>query len=119
MPFLPTRHPKVTRAGVPKRDARGLQIGSPEHDLRRLLRLAGFPDPADVEPVPCTSSGGRDVPWHAFIRRREKGQGKPAADGAGYGFRIEFAEAVQGSVAVECGGGILGWEDLKRMKLTI
>ena len=99
---------------MPKLDSNGRQIGSPEHDLRRLLRLAGFPDPADVEPVPCTSSGGRDVPWHAFIRRREKGQGKPAADGAGYGFRIEFAEAVQGSVAVECGGGILGWGDFIR-----
>lgn len=112
MPFLPTRHPKVTRAGVPKRDARGLQIGSPEHDLRRLLRLAGFPDPADVEPVPCTSSGGRDVPWHAFIRRREKGQGKPAVDGAGYGFRIRFAEPVQGPVAVGYGGhfGMGGFE---------
>ena len=28
-PFLPTRHPKVTRAGALKRDASGLQIGSP------------------------------------------------------------------------------------------
>jgi hypothetical protein len=27
--ILPTHHPKVTRAGVPKCDARGLQIGSP------------------------------------------------------------------------------------------
>lgn len=99
-PFLPTRHPKVTRAGALKRDATGLQIGSPEHDLRRLLRLAGFPDPVDVEPVPCTFSGGRDVPWHEFLRRRERGQGKPAVDGAGYGFRIEFPEPVQGPVAV-------------------
>ena len=87
-------------AGVPKVDATGFQIGSPEHDLRRLLRLAGFPDSVDVEPVPCTSSGGRDVPWHAFLRRRVKGQGKPAADGAGYGFRIEFVEPVQGPVVV-------------------
>jgi len=30
-PFIPTRHPKVTRAGVAKRDETGLQIGSPEH----------------------------------------------------------------------------------------
>ena len=36
-PFLPTRHPKC--------DARGLQIGCPEHDLLRLLELAGFPAP--------------------------------------------------------------------------
>jgi CRISPR-associated protein Csb2 len=99
-PFLPARHPKVTRAGAIKRDATGLQIDSPEHELRRLLRLAGFPKPVDVEPVPCTRLGGQDVPWHAFLRRREKGQGKPAANGAGYGFRIEFPEAVQGPVAV-------------------
>ena len=48
----------------------------------------------------CTRLGGRDVPWHAFLRRREKGEGRPAANGAGYGFRIEFPEPVQGPVAV-------------------
>jgi len=36
-PFIPTRHPKATRAGVPKLDSTGLQIGSPEHELRRLM----------------------------------------------------------------------------------
>lgn len=54
--------------------------------------------------------GEREVPWHAFLRRREKGHGKPAANGAGYGFRIEFPEALQGPVAVgvraRCDGGI-------------
>jgi len=44
--------------------------------------------------------GGREVPWHAFLRRRERREGKQAADGNGYGFRIVFAEAVQGPVAV-------------------
>jgi CRISPR-associated protein Csb2 len=97
-PFLPTRHPKATRAGVPKVDATGFQIGSPEHELLRLLELAGFPEPESVEPVAGTHLGGWDVPWHAFLRRRdERG---PAANGAGYGFRIEFAEPVQGPVAV-------------------
>lgn len=50
-PFIPTRHPKATRAGAPKLDSRGLQIGSPKHELRRLLRLEGFPEPVVVEPV--------------------------------------------------------------------
>lgn len=104
-PFLPTRHPKVTRAGVPKRDARGLQIGSPEHELRRLLGLAGFPEPVLVEPVAGTSLGGRNISWHAFLRRRETGKGRPAANGAGYGFRIEFPEAVRGPVARTLGWG--------------
>ena len=99
-PFLPTRHPKRTRAGVAKVDESGLQIDSPEHELRRLLELAGLPRPVLVEPVAGTILGGREVPWHAFLRRRERGEGRPAANGAGYGFRIEFAEAVQGPVAV-------------------
>ena len=112
-PFLPTRHPKVTRAGALKRDASGLQIGSSEHELRRLLGLAGFPEPVLVEPVAGTSLGGRNIPWHAFLRRRETGKGRPAANGAGYGFRIEFPLAVQGPVAVGYGahfgmGGFVG-----------
>ena len=102
-PFVPTRHPKATRAGVPKRDASGLQIGSPEHDLRRLLVLDGFPAPISVEPVAGTKLGGQEVPWHGFLHRRETGEGKPAANGAGYGFRIEFPMPVQGPVAVGYG----------------
>ena len=99
-PFLPTRHPKATRAGVPKVDATGFQIGSPEHELLRLLELGGFPEPETVEPVAGTRLGGRDVPWHDFVRRRKMDERSPAANGAGYGFRIEFAEPVQGPVAV-------------------
>ena len=91
---------KRTRAGVAKVDASGLQIGSPEHELRRLLKLGGFPELLAVEPVHCTSSGGREAPWHTFLRRREKDEGRPAANGSVYGFRIEFPEAVQGPVAV-------------------
>jgi CRISPR-associated protein Csb2 len=97
-PFLHTHHPKYTRAGVPKVDDTGLQKGSPEHELLRLLELAGFPEPETVEPVASTCLGGRDVPWHDFLRRR--GERRPAANGAGYGFRIEFPEPVQGPVAV-------------------
>jgi CRISPR-associated protein Csb2 len=112
-PFLPTRHPKVTRAGALKRDASGLQIGSSEHELRRLLGLSGFPEPVLVEKVAGTSLGGRNIPWHAFLRQRETGKGRPAANGAGYGFRIEFPETVQGPVAVGYGahfgmGGFVG-----------
>jgi CRISPR-associated protein Csb2 len=112
-PFIPTRHPKVTRAGALKRDASGLQIGSSEHELLRLLGLAGFPKPVAVEPVSGTSLGGRNIPWHTFLRRRETGRGRPAANGAGYGFHIEFPENVQGPVAVGYGahfgmGGFVG-----------
>jgi len=99
-PFIPTRHPKVTRAGEVKRDARGLQIGGPEHELRRLLGLAGFPEPMAVEPVAGMSLGGREALWREFDCRRECGGGRRAAYDRGYGFLIEFPEPVQGPVAV-------------------
>jgi CRISPR-associated protein Csb2 len=95
-PFLPGRHAKRTRAGVPKCDERGLQIGSPEHELRRLLALAGLPEQAAVEPVAGTMLGGRQVAWQEFLRRRSGGG--PAK--TGYGFRIEFQEAVAGPMAL-------------------
>lgn len=112
-PFIPTRHPKVTRAGVAKLDSSGLQIGSPDHDLRRLLELDGFPEPVVVEPVPSTILGERDVQWREFQSRRNKGEGRRAAYNRVYGFRIEFAEAVRGPIAVGYAahfgmGGFLG-----------
>jgi CRISPR-associated protein Csb2 len=102
-PFLPTRHPKRTRAGLPKVDGSGYQIGSPEHELLRLLKLAGFPEPVAVEPAFAARLGGQDVSWSSFVCRRENGEGRRAANGRGYGFRIEFPEAVQGPVAVGYG----------------
>ena len=95
-PFLPGRHAKSTRAGVPKCDGRGLQIGGPEHELRRLLSLAGLPEPLAVEPVAGTMLGGRSVAWREFLRQRSGGG--PAK--TGYGFRIRFPEAVVGPVAL-------------------
>lgn len=95
-PFLPGRHAKRTRAGVPKVDGRGLQIGGPEHELRRLLALAGLPEPLAVEPVAGTILGRRPVAWREFVRQRSGGG--PAK--TGYGFRIEFPEAVAGPVAL-------------------
>jgi len=112
-PFVPVRHPKVTRAGVPKVDASGLQIGSPEHELVRLLGLAGFPEPVAVERVAGTILGGREVAWREFVCRRNEGKGRRAAYDRGYGFRIEFAEDVRGPVAAGYGehfgmGGFVG-----------
>ena len=78
-PFLATRHPKATRAGVPKVDATGFQIGSPEHELLRLLELAGFPEPLEIEPVAGTRLGGREVRWQEFFSRRETDERKRAA----------------------------------------
>jgi CRISPR-associated protein Csb2 len=101
-PFIPTRYPKATRAGVPKLDSSGLQIGSPGHDLRRLLSLGGLPDPVSVEPVSGIELAGKKVSWWEFHKERSFGDGRRAGN-LGYGFRIEFPEPVQGPIAVGYG----------------
>jgi len=110
-PFIPTRYPKATRAGVPKLDASGKQIGCPEHELLRLLALAGFPEPAAVEQVSSTEIAGERVEWSSFRRARNSGDGRRAGS-AGYGFQIKFAEPVRGPVAVGYGAhfGMGGFE---------
>jgi hypothetical protein len=101
LPFIPTRHPKVTRAGAAKLDATGLQIDSPEHELRRLLKLGGFPVPAMVERVSCTQLGDREVFWSNFQNtRNDNSHGIKASSRKTYGFRIHFLEPVQGPLAV-------------------
>jgi len=114
-PFVPTRHPKATRAGAPKLDASGKQIGSPEHELRRLLGLAGFPEPTAVEAVPFTEIAGERVGWSSFLRARTCGDGRRAGS-AGYGFRIEFPEPVRGPVTLGYGAhfGMGGLEAEKK-----
>jgi len=49
-----------------------------------------------VEPVGFARLGGKPVAWREFLRQRSGGG--PAK--AGYGFRIEFPEAVAGPVAL-------------------
>ncbi|HPS91172.1 MAG TPA: type I-U CRISPR-associated protein Csb2 [Methanothrix sp.] len=101
-PFIPTRHPKVTRAGALKLDGRGLQIGSPEHEVRRLLGLEGLSEIASVEPIAGTILGKRQIVWSSFRLSRDGGRGRRAGS-RGYGFRIEFSEPVQGPLAVGYG----------------
>jgi CRISPR-associated protein Csb2 len=101
-PFVPTRHAKATRAGVPKLDRNGMQIGCPVHDLCRLLELGGFPRPKKVEPVPSTNLAGRETRWLEFMCERRNGNGKKSTN-MGYGFRLEFAEPVKGPIALGYG----------------
>ena len=102
-PFVSTRHPKATKTGVPKLDENGLQIGSPEHELRRLLMLAGFPFPSSVEAVPSTDLAGHETRWLSFRRQRNQGNGRKVASGLGYGFRIKFPDVVRGPIALGYG----------------
>ena len=118
LPFLPARHPKVTRAGAIKRDSTGLQIDSPLHELLRLLSLSGFPGPIEVENVDCTKLGvspeGKAcwTGWNSFMRSRDDAaQNKSHSHShshshrhrsrhPGYGFRLRFSEEVQGPLAL-------------------
>lgn len=102
-PFVSTRHPKVTRTKMPKLDTNGLQIGSSEHELRRLLDQAGLPCPSSVERTASTDLAGHETRWLSFKRERNRGEGRRDATGFGYGFRIEFPEAVRGPIALGYG----------------
>lgn len=101
-PFVPTRHPKTTKTGKPKLDETGVQIGSPEHDLRRLLREAGFPTPVSIAPVPATNLGGKMTRWLEFGTARHAGEGRRAAR-SGVGFKIAFPRPVRGPIALGYG----------------
>lgn len=102
-PFVPTHHPKVTRAGVSKLDLNGLQIGSPEHEMRRLMKLAGIPAPLSVEQVAYTNLAGQPTRWTSFMKERADGPGRGVDSGIGLGFRVEFPEAVKGPIALGYG----------------
>jgi CRISPR-associated protein Csb2 len=101
-PFVPTRHLKTRKNGTPKMDATGLAIGSPEHDLRRLLKVEGFPEALAITPVPHLGLGSARIPWLKFQRTRKIGGGARAGE-RGYGFRITFCRPVEGPIALGYG----------------
>lgn len=101
-PFVATRHAKANRRGEPKLDKGGLQIGSPEHDLRRLLRGQGYPKPLKVQALPASKLGGKTTRWLEFETRRSNGDGSRGVK-AGTGFRVTFGEPVRGPVALGYG----------------
>lgn len=98
-PFVATRHPKSHRDGRAKLDANNLAIGSPEHDLRRLLDLHGLPVPTSITPAPDLRLSGRRVPWLDFVHARTKGDGRHGT-AAPMGFEITFPSAVSGPLAL-------------------
>jgi CRISPR-associated protein Csb2 len=101
-PFIPTRHLKTRHNGEPKLDEAGLAIGSPEHDLRRLLQAEGLPTPDDVKEVSHLQLANRRLRWLQFQRERKHGEGARAGV-HGYGFHITFPEAVSGPIALGYG----------------
>ncbi|MDG6224859.1 MAG: type I-U CRISPR-associated protein Csb2 [Candidatus Thermoplasmatota archaeon] len=111
-PFVPTRHPKYTRAGVPKYEEINVKVegmpegmihlGSPEHDLLRLLNEMGFPKPVSIEKVEHTDLAGKKTRWLEFKRNRYGGNGIKSTE-MGYGFRIVFPQSVRGPIVVGYG----------------
>lgn len=101
-PYVPIRHPKSFRDGRPKLDERGIQIDGPEHQIRRQLAQRGLPDPISIECLPSTDLGGKETRWLEFRRQRKTGGGRQATL-RGYGYRLTFAEPVQGPIALGYG----------------
>ena len=112
-PFVPTRHLKTRKNGEPKLDERGLAIGSPEHELRRMLRQEsdlrislgepGFPEPIKVEAKATMKAGSRCIHWLQFQRNRKHGDGRHTTGNMGYGFRITFPSKVTGPIVLGYG----------------
>ncbi len=97
-PFVATRHPKTHRDGRPKLDADGWWIGSPEHDLRRLIAEAGLPLPTKIERRATIPVGPRYLRPVQFQSQRHYGAGRRAHTAAA-AFQITFAETVSGPLA--------------------
>ena len=102
-PFVPTRHPKPDK---PKEN--GYTVGSPAHDLLRLLDEAGFPEPValhgpDDDHAPETTDlGGKQTRWLDFRTIRTSGSGR-RSDSRGWGFTIEFPDEVAGPICLGYG----------------
>lgn len=101
-PFVPTRHPKQNRAGVARRDETGLQIGGPEHDLRRLIAESRLPVPLAVRELDYATINCESVPWTAFRTVRTTGGGRRGAGGI-CGFEVTFPTPVAGPINVGYG----------------
>ncbi len=98
-PFVPTRHPKSTRAGKPKLDAgNGLQIGTPEHDLLRLLKLEG----RVPTKITCNPLGIGNRALLGFTLERRTGEGRKAGN-RGYSCSLEFDDPVTGPISAGYG----------------
>ena len=101
-PFVATRHPKTRRNGRPKLDEDGWHIGSPKHDLRRLLLEQGFPAPEKIEPLKFVKINQRKLRPLQFQTFRQNGDGCRSIQFP-VGFRITFPQTVNGPIAIGYG----------------
>ena len=106
-PFVPTRHRKTNKRGEPKYDQNGRWIGSPEHDLARLLEEQLKERELnvtieDIEVMTETPLGQQSARWLDFQTQRQTGKGKRSSD-RGFGFKVTFSEPIAGPVVVGYG----------------
>lgn len=105
-PFVATRHAKTFRDGRPKMDENGWQIGSPGHDLLRLLSLQPDGVGAHVQLMAENKLpydfGARRVRSLQFQTVRHNGGGSHGHQ-SGAAFRITFREAKRGPFALGYG----------------
>lgn len=95
-PFIATRHYKErgTRRDTFPRERLA------EMNLREELVRRALPEPARVTPLPALPlPGSRSLNWRDFRQQRVFGDGRRGNE-FGKGFEIEFAEPVQGPIAV-------------------
>jgi CRISPR-associated protein Csb2 len=106
-PFVSTRHAKTFRDGRPKIDpSNGWQIGSPGHDLLRLLAEHPSGSAAQIKqideresPFPCRERHLRSL---MFQTARYGGNGSRGQQ-SGMAFRIVFSEPRQGPFSLGYG----------------
>jgi len=97
-PFVPTRHVKTFRDGRPKLDAEGWIIGSPAHDLRRLIVEQGLSAPCKIEQIDALTAGSRRLRPFDFQCQRNHGGGSRGAQPS-VAFKITFATPIIGPLA--------------------
>lgn len=83
-PFLPVRHPKVRGAGEERR-----VVDDPIHQITLELERRGLPQPVSVRLL-------RAARWLEFRAHRRGDAGPPGA----WGFEVQFAEPVDGPLAL-------------------
>lgn len=112
-PYMLARHPKRHRDGRPKLADSGEQKDGPEDQIRREWAQRCKTDPSlpaivevrRIEACTLREEGSdvaiRQLRWLQFRRWRSRGDG--TATGLAYGFRLRFADAVTGPVALGYG----------------
>lgn len=104
-PFVSTRHAKTYRDGRPKLDEDGWQIGSPKHDIRRLLSEAGLPLPGKIQCLPTSRPHPKTRPLQAlqFQQIRPGSKSRSPAGKTGGFYRLTFPEPVTGPITLGYG----------------